>query len=286
MQGVPEINNTYIYYIIDAFTSTPFGGNPAGVVLANGIFPDVKVMSQIAAELRYSETAFVLRHSEREYSVRFFTPCAEVNMCGHATIAAFSLLKYRNIVSGECLCHTLAGDVIIDCGDSVMIQMVTPQILNEVDDGEIYRAIGLNHYKPSLPTKIVSTGLPDIMVQVPDVKTLNSLNVDMAYVSNLLEKYNAVSIHVFTIANDDYTAHVRNFSPLYGIPEEAATGTSNASLTYYLKMGNVISGLGDFFFIQGEAMGRPSIISTRINNNNTVFVGGQAVIVAEGKLFV
>ncbi len=78
------------YYIVDAFTDRPFGGNPAGVVLlGEEPFPDERLMMQIAAELRFSETAFVRRLSSTEYHVRYFTPMAEVELCGHATIATF-----------------------------------------------------------------------------------------------------------------------------------------------------------------------------------------------------
>ena len=76
------------YYIVDAFTDRPFGGNPAGVVLlGEEAFPDESLMIKVAAELRYSETAFVQRLSATEYHLRYFTPKAEVELCGHATIA-------------------------------------------------------------------------------------------------------------------------------------------------------------------------------------------------------
>ena len=61
------------YYIVDAFTSEPFGGNPAGVVLLDSVFPADKLMQQVAAELRYSETAFVQRNGPTEFTVRYFT---------------------------------------------------------------------------------------------------------------------------------------------------------------------------------------------------------------------
>ena len=80
------------YFIVDAFTDRPFGGNPAGVVLLEGdTFPSEEMMRRIAAELRYSETAFIRRHSAQEFTIRYFTPKAEVELCGHATIASFYL---------------------------------------------------------------------------------------------------------------------------------------------------------------------------------------------------
>ena len=67
------------YYIVDAFTDQLFGGNPAGVALLDGdTFPNDELMLKIAAELRYSETAFIRRHSAKEFAIRYFTPKAEV----------------------------------------------------------------------------------------------------------------------------------------------------------------------------------------------------------------
>lgn len=105
-------------------------------------------------------------------------------------------------------------------------------------------------------------------------------------VSAITKKHNAVSFHVFAFGGDGHTAHVRDFAPLYDIPEESATGTANAALTHYLSVNGVIPAKGDFSFLQGEAMGRPSIIMTRIAENGTIYVGGSAYILAKGEIFV
>ena len=110
------------YYIVDAFTDRPLGGNPAGVVLlGEEAFPDESLMIKVAAELRYSETAFVRRLSATEYHLRYFTPKAEVELCGHATIASFSLLYKLGLAEGRCLCHTLAGDLVVEAGERVLM---------------------------------------------------------------------------------------------------------------------------------------------------------------------
>lgn len=276
------------YFIVDAFTNRPFGGNPAGVVLLDTqIFPQEDLMLKIAAELRYSETAFIRRHTEREFTIRYFTPKAEVELCGHATIASFFLLHQRGLASGQCLCHTLAGDLNIEAGEKVMMQMARPRIVATLaETEEIYHALGVNNYRPTMPTQIVYAGLPDIMLPLPDVATLQSLQPDMEAIKEITKHYEAVSIHPFAFSNDGYTAHVRDFAPLYDIPEESATGTANAALTHYLSVNGVIPAKGDFSFLQGEAMGRPSIIMTRIAENGTIYVGGSAYILAKGELFV
>lgn len=276
------------YYIVDAFTDKPFGGNPAGVVLLEGdTFPNEELMLQIAAELRYSETAFVRQHSDREFTIRYFTPKAEVELCGHATIATFALLYQEAGIIGHCLCHTKAGDLSIEVGQQVMMQMATPRIVGTIPDvEEIYSAIGVTNYSPMLPVQIAYSGLPDIMIPLPDVATLQALMPNMEAISTVTRKYEAVSFHVFAFGNDGYTAHVRDFAPLYGVPEESATGTANAALTHYLQQKGCIPSSGDFSFLQGEAMGRPSVVVTRITADSIIYVGGTATIVAKGDILV
>lgn len=276
------------FFIVDAFTNQPFGGNPAGVVLLESdTFPKEEMMLQIAAELRYSETAFILRHSAQEFTIRYFTPKAEVDLCGHATIASFFTLHQKGLASGQCLCHTQAGDLNITVGEKVMMQMATPRIVATINETEeIYQALGITNYRPVMPMKVVYAGLPDIMIPLPDVATLQSLQPDMEAISAITKKYDSVSFHVFAFSNDSYTAHVRDFAPLYDIPEESATGTANASLTYYLQQCGCLGNEAECAFIQGEAMGRPSVVATRIQADGNIFVGGTAAIVAEGVLTI
>jgi PhzF family phenazine biosynthesis protein len=274
------------YFIVDAFTDQPFGGNPAGVVLLDtDIFPMEELMLKIAAELRYSETAFIKRHSAQEFTIRYFTPTAEVELCGHATITSFFLLHQKGLASGKCLCHTLAGDLNIETGKLVMMQMARPRIVATLaKTEEIYRALGVKSYTPALPVQVVYAGLPDIMLPLPDVATLQSLQPDMEAIKEITKRHEAVSIHPFAFSNDGYTAHVRDFAPLYDIPEESATGTANASLTYYLQQCGCLGAEAECAFLQGEAMGRPSVVATRIYPDGNLFVGGTAAIVAEGIL--
>lgn len=275
------------YYIVDAFTDRPFGGNPAGVVLLDGdAFPQEELMRYIAAELRYSETAFVRRHSDKEFTLRYFTPLAEVELCGHATIATFSLLHQEAGITGRCLCHTKAGDLSIEIDDRVMMQMATPRIVRTIDDAkDVYHAIGIADFQPSLPVQIAYTGLPDLMIPVSDVATLQALNPDMEAITAITRQQEAVSFHVFAFGEDGYTSHVRDFAPLYGVPEESATGTANAALTHYLQKNGCLPPTGDFSFLQGEAMGRPSVVATRVTADGIIYVGGTAAVVAKGTLY-
>jgi PhzF family phenazine biosynthesis protein len=231
--------------------------------------------------------------SATEYHLRYFTPKAEVELCGHATIATFSLLHSLGIAEGECRCRTLAGDLCIEVGEKVLMQMSAPRIVKTIADiAPIYRALGINGYIPSLPVQVAYTGLEDIMIPIQDVEALNALHPDMEAVAALTEKHKAVSFHCFALptqaigqsGNQTITAHVRDFAPLYGIPEESATGTANAALTHYLSTLGVIPAMGDFSYMQGEAMGRSSSVTTRISADGTIYVGGTAAIVAKGEI--
>lgn len=277
------------YYIVDAFTSTPFGGNPAGVVLLDGEFPSDELMQLVAAELRYSETAFVQQNGPKEFTVRYFTPASEVDLCGHATIATFGLLRQEGIIPDHSLCinHTLAGDLEINVGEQVMMQMATPQAIDKPIDIDRLHHIMAGNYQgewPHLPVEIISTGLPDIMMPVMSLEALNALHPDMDALAELSRQLNVTGVHAFAINGDDYTAHARNFGPLYGVPEESATGTANAALTHYLHRQHLIPCPGECRFLQGEAMQRPSVIATMLHDDGSINVGGQYCIIARGEL--
>lgn len=279
------------YYIVDAFTEKPFGGNPAGVVLIEKgqDFPSEAFMQHVAAEFRYSETAFVRSDAPREFTTRYFTPRGEVDLCGHATIATFGVLAHTGVVNhGDlCHCHTLAGDLEIEAGRQVMMQMARPQVVDTPIDLEKLHQImnSSSEIHTDLPVEIISTGLPDIIMPVGDIEALNRLSPHMEALSLLSRQMNVVGVHAFALSDDGYTAHVRNFGPLYGIDEESATGTANAALTHYLLRHHVISEPAECRFLQGEAMGRPSVVATK-SHNGFIYVGGHYCIIAAGNILV
>ena len=275
------------YFIVDAFTTQPFGGNPAGVVLLDDVFPSEKFMQQVAAEFRYSETAFVLRNSETEFTVRYFTPAAEVDLCGHATIATFGTLYKLGIIADGTMCinHTLAGDLQVRVGEKVMMQMAEPQVIDTAVDVELlHRIMGVKSLHSILPVQVVSTGLPDIIMPVEGIDDLNALSPDMDALAQLSDQLNVTGVHAFALSEDGYTAHVRNFGPLYGVPEESATGTANAALTHYLHHNGLMQAPAECRFVQGEAMQRPSVVATTLLKDGTIWVGGDSAIVAIGEL--
>ena len=309
------------FYIVDAFAEELFGGNQAGVViLPDGEdFPDDEICVKTAKELRYSETAFIRRFADDEFNIRYFTPAAEVELCGHATIGSFAALRYGgHIGDGEFMNHTISGDLNIGVhGNSIMMDMATPVKIDELrtDEAlvELYGIMGLDYEKQkaaglALMPQIISTGLPDLMMPVNTLDDLEAVDPDFAALSELSEKYEVVGVHAFTREGEDATCHVRNFAPLYDIDEESATGTSNGALTYYGYINGFIKSGEDCSFIQGEKMGRPSVIASHIRVTDNVAetdgsdgadeaeatgaageschirVGGRGVVVAEGEI--
>lgn len=285
-------------FIVDAFTEVPFGGNTAGVVLLEpgASFPGEEWMRQLAAELRYSETAFVRRDSVAEFTVRYFTPAGEIDLCGHATIASFGVLFREGLVpeGARCLNHTKAGDLEVLAGETVMMQMASPRLVQTFDEAPMMKDLlaAMGGLTPealgTLPVQTFSTGLPDIILPLRDVATLQALKPDMDALSALSERLDVVGVHAFAMdPADGYTAHVRNFAPRYDIPEESATGTANAAMTACLFHHGIIRDGGRCTFLQGEAMGRPSRIQTTVDLRAGVpdiRVGGPCAIVVRGSV--
>ena len=106
----------------------------------------------------------------------------------------------------------------------------------------------------------------------------------MEALSTFSAELDVVGVHAFALSNDGFTAHVRNFAPLYDIPEESATGTANAALTYYLFKQGIIAQGASCSFMQGEAMKRPSVVETEIKGGNKVYVGGNSYILTKGEM--
>lgn len=294
------------FYIVDAFTQNIFGGNTAGVVLINqrDDFPKRDIMQKIAEELRYSETAFVKQIDKNEFCTKYFTPTEEVDLCGHATIAAFHVLKECNVINDNTIYYnkTLAGSIAIEINQgNIYMDMAEAKegmVIERYEDiKDIYSSVGIkicedyfvknNECKSSkmLP-QIISTGLYDIMLPIETKDNLDNLNPNFEKISEISKQYNVVGIHVFTRDLNKNICYCRNFAPLYGINEEAATGTSNGALTYYLYKHNLIKENEKNLFIQGESMGRCSKIISKliIDDEIKIKIGGCAAIVACGEL--
>lgn len=287
------------FQIVDAFSENLFGGNPAGVILLdNGDdFPADEVMVKTAAELRYSETAFIKNLGNNRFHIRYFTPVAEVDLCGHATIGSFAALQKWGLANdgGTYIITTLAGEleITLDKG-TIFMQMGKAEILKTIDNPSeierIAKILNINSKDIVLPVNVVSTGLPDIMLEVSSFDTLNSISPDFPALSKISEEYGVTGLHAAYFKGDaDLTAHCRNFAPLYDIDEEAATGTASGAITYHFYSQGRIKEGNENVLIQGESMGRASKIVSKLSNNagNTeIKIGGTGKPLASGEIYI
>jgi PhzF family phenazine biosynthesis protein len=170
-----------------------------------------------------------------------------------------------------------------------MMQMASPAVVEaQLELERLHRIMGGETAQiwPEMPVEIVSTGLPDIIMPVASQEALNALRPDMAALAAYSIELDVVGVHAFALSDDGYTAHVRNFGPRYDIPEESATGTANAALTHYLQRRKLVTAGDSCRFLQGEAMGRPSVVATMLSTDGDIWVGGNSYILAKGDLLV
>lgn len=286
-------------YQVDAFTDRPYGGNPAGVV-PNALGLSDHQMQRIAMEMSLSETAFVFPGGEGyDFEVRFFTPVEEVDLCGHATIATFHLLNDLNLIPGarkRLMQKTKAGllEIIVKPDGGILMRQAAPRKIKVYSDTEeLAEIMGTEPNAMAIPgildkPESWSTGLPDIMIPVRSVTILKGLKPDMQKLSELSRREEVTGVHVFALDSEG-EVWCRNFAPACGIPEEAATGTSNGALGACLHdHGWGVEDVTAFTAHQGDWMGRPSRIQVSVQGGGVpeIWVGGQAVTVIEGNILI
>ncbi|MGY3188719.1 PhzF family phenazine biosynthesis protein [Lysinibacillus sp. TE18511] len=283
-----------LYYVIDAFTEIKFGGNPAGVVIHENL--DEVFMQKFAAEVRFSETAFIKKIDNENFDIKFFTPTAQVELCGHAIIASFKALLDSCAIedNNTYFMNTLAGTLAVEVNQSfIMMEQAEPQLGKIFDDYDSLTNLfkidksQIGDINVNLVPQAASTGLWDIMLPIKTKDDLYALNPDFKALAEYTKINKVGGVHAFTLDTKEGIAESRNFCPLYGIDEEAATGTSNGALTYYLFHNHVLNKFDqEYSFLQGYSMGRPSNIITKLINKNNprVMVGGQAIILSKGEL--
>ena len=272
---------------VTAFSNDIHGGNPAGVVLdADSLSEDQ--MLRISKEVGYSETAFVMKSTKADFKVRFFTPVDEVDLCGHATVATFNLLRDIGLITiGNYTQETKAGILKLMVYDKyVYMEQNTPTYYEIIENKEIEECFNsqFKDYISDTPIQIVSTGIKDILLPVKDLKILFDLQPNLDLIDSISRKYDVVGNHAFCLDTlHGCEAHARNFAPRYGIDEESATGTSNGALACYLMKYFKNKFDGNFVFEQGYSMNRPSKIMAKVNSIDDkiveVYVGGSAIAI-------
>jgi PhzF family phenazine biosynthesis protein len=269
-------------YKLSAFPKTHKGGNKAGVYLFADELSESE-MQDIAKEVGFSETAFVSKSLKADFKVRFFSPSEEVDLCGHATIATFSLLRDLKYVGvGTYTQETKVGVLSIKVEkNNVYMQQKKPYFGETIHKNDIKTCFKKIDFDQRFTPQIVSTGLKEIFVCVKDLNVLNSLKPNLNTIEKLLIQTDTVGMHVFCL-DHEVDAYGRNFIPIFGIEEESATGTSNGALSCYLYQHHHKK--NNFTLRQGYAMNQPSEIKTSLTIRNQeivdVWVGGTATIIS------
>ncbi|MDO6687044.1 MULTISPECIES: PhzF family phenazine biosynthesis protein [unclassified Agarivorans] len=270
--------------LVNSFTVNGKGGNPAGVVLNSEQLSNAQKLN-IAQAVGYSETAFVSSDDEAGYEVSFFTTTGEVDFCGHATLAAFFTMHQNGILAAGCYVQrTKAGllSVTIEPDGKVVMEQQLPKKIDSFTYQEISNVIGIERdilASTKLPIEVISTGLADVIIPVPK-GCLDSIEPDDALIADFCEQNKLVGFHVFELCKleSKLTASCRNFAPLFGIPEESATGSASGALACYISEHLTLG--SDYVFEQGRAMGSASIITASIQSEHSrvidVKVGGFA----------
>lgn len=270
-----------------AFSSDPQGGNPAGVVLDARELHEAQ-MQRIAADVGYSETAFLSPRDDGAFDVRYFSPKAEVSFCGHATIAATVAHAQRH-GPGERLLHTRAGPVRVevDTDLTATLRSVEPRVvaLDPDDLAAILDALDwqADELDPALPPAIAYAGAWHPVIAVKTRERLARLDYDFDALAALMSRRDWTTIDLVW-REDAATFHARNPFPPGGVVEDPATGAAAAALGAYLAVHEALPAQRAFVIHQGREVDRPSVLRVRVPDDlrDGVRVSGAAVRIDAG----
>lgn len=291
---------------VDAFTSIPHTGNPAGVVV-DGKDLSEKQMQAIAREMNASETAFVLPPAKTgaDIRIRCFSPANEVLPCGHSTLAGFHALaeEGKNGMSKkgkfEFKLETHWGGTSVevtknDHSSSVMFGVKIP-LYEKVTHYKVDLVRSLDISQGEFENRFPITRSDYLFVPVKRLHTLFTMKPNFLQMANLLGQRNLQGMCVFTTETVDResTVHSRFFAPHNGINEDPVTGLMQGQLGVYLFDNgflDITDGRSVFQAEQGDAMGRPGRVTIELNIDDhkptSVKVGGNAVTVMDGTMVI
>ena len=294
------------FALVDAFTDRPFAGNAAGVVsTADGLSGDQ--MQRIARELGQAETCFVSSTDEPgvDLALRWFTPTVEVDLCGHATVAAFTVLAAEGRVDwrDDCAhlrCATRSGTIGVwlerrPSGSPRVMMAVGVASLEPApeDRSAVARAVGLapSALDASLPL-VSDRGSARLIIPVARLSDLLRLEPNgagmVAY--GTPRGYRRFTLVCRETENPDSFVHLRHFAPANGIPEDPVTGTAHAAAASYLDREGLLATGERVVMVgeQGHAIDRRGDVTVEVQRRagriTDVRIGGTAVIVARGEL--
>jgi len=292
----------YIFYILDVFAQEKYAGNQLAVVRDAAALSDSQ-MQQIAKEMNYSETTFILSDEPREggYDVRIFTPAIELPFAGHPTLGTAYIIQ-REIIkkpTDTVILNLKVGQIPVtfkDAGegeDVLWMKQIEPTFGEVFDGSDIARVLTVekDDIDEKFPIQEVSTGMPFIIVPLKTLDAAKRTKVNRDEYFKLIENTQANAILVFCpeTYNRDNNLNVRVFCDYYGIPEDPATGSGNGCLAGYLVKNRYFgTSKIDVRAEQGYEIGRPSLLYLQAEEKGgkiEVFVGGKVIMIAKGQLF-
>jgi len=257
-------------HLIDAFASGPFTGNPAAVVLLDSVRPD-RWMQSVASEMKQSETAFVLPQGDG-FSLRWFTPTAEVDLCGHATLASAHFLykTHRLAAESPARFHTRSGLLTAHRTDDGSIMVDFPGLASApaVAPAGLIGALGVT-------PKEVRQSSYDILCVLHDERDVHELAPDLVALARIRAR-GVIVTATSTSGHHDFVS--RCFYPALGVPEDPVTGSAHCALAVYWR--NVL-GRTEFTAFQASSRGgmvRCAVVGDRVH------LTGRAITIVRGTL--
>lgn len=278
---MPEATGTL--YRLTAFTTDPAGGNPAGVWVGDPL-PAPYDMQRVAAEVGFSETAFVTPARGAVRTVRYFSPEGEVSFCGHATIAAGVLLGDLE-GEGTYRLSTAAGEVPVTVTrrgglTEASLTSVEPRsepaseaLVAEALEALDWRADELD---PAIAPARAYAGAWHLVLAAVGAERLARLEYDFERLKAMMTRDGLTTLQLIWRERDDLF-HARDPFPVGGVVEDPATGAAAAALGGYLRSAGLLAAPASFVIRQGEAMGRPSVLRVDVPASGGVVVRGMAV---------
>jgi PhzF family phenazine biosynthesis protein len=269
-----------------AFTSTPAGGNPAGIVLdAAGL--DEAAMQRIAADVGYAETAFVTEPAiggdPRHHRLRYFSPIAEVPFCGHATIATAVELG-RRLGAGTLRFDTAVGEIAITTVDTAVgvtaaFTSIEPRVTALADEtlAALLGLLGVDRaaLHPDYPPLVSDAGNRHPVIVFAERAAFDGFRFDPVAMRAIMDAEGwAGTVTTLRVAGPG-EFEARNLFPVGAITEDPATGSAAASVGGYLRH----LGLAPAHIVihQGAHVGRPSVLTVDIPAEGGIVVSGTAV---------
>ncbi|MGP3636231.1 PhzF family phenazine biosynthesis protein [Streptomyces sp. 24-1644] len=258
-----------------AFSADPEGGNPAGVVLdASGL--DDAAMLAAAAELGYSESAFLTGTGNRAYTIRYFSPKAEVPFCGHATVATAIALAERD-GPGDLVFSTRAGTVPVTVtreGDELRATLtsVEPQVTDIAPDDLTEALAALDwpaaDLDPALPARISYAGARHLVLAAATRERLADLAYDFARLEAFMHRLDLTTVQLVW-REGPAVFHVRDPFPVGGVVEDPATGAAAAAFGAYARELAIVPEAAVLTLHQGEDMGRPGTLTVELRADDS-----------------